>query len=594
MPRDWRFVPHDESFVRQICSDLRVSPLTARVLVSRGHTSGDSARLFLEAKLTDLIPPERLPGAEAAVDRILAAIRDGRRITIYGDYDVDGMTSISLLWGCLNLAGATVEYYIPDRIDEGYGLNCDAIRALHEHDPNQLVISVDCGITSLKEAGLARELGLELIITDHHTLADSLPDAAALVHPRLPGTEYPFGDLCGAGVAFKVAWLLCQKLGDGKKASPRMREYLKGAVGLVAIGTVADVVPLAGENRVIVRFGLAALAAHAGLGLQTLLRVAQLDSNSRLQAEDIAFSLAPRLNAAGRLGQARLAVELLTTTSQDRATALAQYINELNRNRQTVERRIFKQAKEMVAEQDRWSDDPALVLAHDDWHAGVIGIVANRVAEHFEKPTVLISTNNATRMGQGSGRSYANFDLHSGVASCADCLESFGGHQAAVGVKISVKNIETFRDGLCSHVAENHVVRSKDVELTVDAEVSLRDVTHRAVKELEQLGPFGQANARPQFAAVVELAEPARPMGEGNRHLQMRVRQDGTTLRAIAFGKGEWVDQINQHNGPISICFAPQINRFRGRESVELMLADWRDPNVENDSLATSESAANF
>lgn len=578
MPRVWRFAPHDEAAVRDLCTSVRVSPLTAQVLVARNCRTRDDAIAFLEAKLTDLHDPDELPGVSEAADRIVAAVKEKRRITVYGDYDVDGVTACSILWYCLKLEDANVDYYIPSRLDEGYGINCDAIRSLHEEDPNRLLISVDCGITSVKEAALAKELGLELIITDHHQFADELPEAACLVHPRLPGGSYPFGDLCGAGVAFKLAWAICKRFGDGKKATPRMREYLKSAVGLAAVGTVADVVPLVGENRVIVRYGLASLAERAVPGMRALMQVAGVEPKREMQADDdIGFKIGPRINAAGRLGQARLAVELLTTENTDRAITLAKYLDELNKNRRTVETRMIKRAKALVKENPEWEEQASLVLAQHDWHPGVIGIVANRIAEHFEKPTVLISLDRETNVGQGSGRSFAGFDLHGGLAACAEHLISFGGHHAAAGIRIDSKHIDDFRERLHTFVAENHTVTERDLEQDVDAEVRFADVTHRAVTELDRLGPFGEANSRPVFASTrVELAEPPKTMGDGGRHLSLLLRHYGTTLRAVAFGRGEWAEEIGKVDGPIDVCFTAGINRFRGRENVELFLKDWR------------------
>lgn len=577
MPKTWRFAPHDESEVRGLSAALKISPLMAQVLAARGLTTTDRAAGFLDAKLTDLHDPELLPGISDATDRILDAINNSRRITIYGDYDVDGVTATSLLWHCLRLTGAQVDYYIPSRLEEGYGLNTEAIERLHADDPERLVITVDCGIASVAEAARAKELGLELIVTDHHHFGEELPAAAVNVHPRLPGTTYPFGDLCGAGVAFKLAWAVCRRLGDGRKATPAMREFLKSAVGLAAIGTVADVVPLLEENRILVHYGLHSLVERGSEGLKALMKVAGLADRKVLSAEDIGFAIAPRINAAGRLGQARLAVELLTTDNQERAIALADYLDQLNKSRRTVERRIFRQAKELVAEHSEWTSQPALVLAHADWHVGVIGIVANRVAEHFQKPTVMISLETGGTLGRGSGRSFAGFDLHAGLTAAAEHLTSFGGHQAAAGLTIEEDSISAFREQLCAYAEQNHTVEPSDLELRVDAEVRLADVTHRAVKELERLGPFGRDNPRPVFAATrIELAEPPRTMGEGDRHLSLRVRQYGQTLRAIAFGRGEWAAQIAESAGPIAISFAASINHFRGRENVELQLYDWQ------------------
>lgn len=580
MAKPWRFLPYDAGRVKDLGVQLAVSPILAQVLSARGYEDHAPALTFLNSKLNELHDPELLPGVAAAADRIVAAMQAGRQITIYGDYDVDGVTATSILWHCIKLAGGQVDYYIPSRLEEGYGINSEAIAKLHAENPDRLVVSVDCGIGSVAEAALAKQLGLELIITDHHHIGHELPDAVVLVHPRLPGTSYPFGELCGAGVAFKLAWAICQRLGDGKKASPRMREFLMSAVGLAAVGTVADVVPLLGENRILVRYGLTSLADRSSLGLKALMKIAGLEGRSELTAEDIGFGIAPRINAAGRLGQARLAVELLTTDVQDRANSLAIYIDEQNRVRQTVERKVFKQAKEQVEAHPEWLDHPALVLADSDWHPGVIGIVASRVTEHFQKPAILISINQSEGTGQGSGRTFANFDLHAGLTSCEMHLIKFGGHKAAAGLKIEVGQIDVFREAFCLHVSGNHDVHERDLELRIDAEVRLSDLTLNAVKELDRLGPFGRDNPRPVLATRgVELAEPPKRMGEGERHLSLTVRQGARKIRAISFGKGDWADEISAAiagGSKISICFAPNINRFRGQENVEMQLIDWK------------------
>lgn len=576
MTQNWRFAPHDESQIRRLSSEMRISPLLAQVLIARGLSDASAARSFIDAKMNDLLEPCSMPGIEEASERVITALNEKRRITIYGDYDVDGMTATSILLQCITLANGQCDYFIPNRLDDGYGLNSDAVRRLHEEDPNRLVITVDCGITSVQEAALAKELGLELIITDHHQMSDDLPEASCLVHPRLPDSTYEFPHLCGAGVALKLAWAVCQKLGDGQKASPQMREYLKCAVGLAAIGTIADVVPLLNENRILVRYGLSGLAERAPLGLQELMKVAEIKANQTLDTEDIGFAIAPRLNAAGRLGQARLAVELLTTNSQDRASQLAAYLDELNKNRRTVERRMLKQAKEMVDENEEWHDHATLVLAHQDWHPGVIGIVANRVAEQFEKPTVMIALDASSRTGQGSARSFAGFDLHAGFSSCSQHLIRYGGHQAAAGLKIEEDNIEDFRIAFSEYAASAPQPSEHDLQVRIDAEVCLNEISKQAVRELDRLGPFGQENPRPQFVATqVILAEPPRTMGEGGRHLSLVLQQHKTKIRAIAFGKGEWASQMEEDGGPFSISFAPSINRFRGFESVQLHLKDW-------------------
>lgn len=574
MAKRWRVAPCDEAVLRQYVRSLGVSAITAQILARRCGQL-DSSQAFLARKLNQLHDPELLPGVSAAADRIVSALKAQRRITVYGDYDVDGVTSVSLLWHCLKLAGGQVDYYIPSRLEEGYGLNCAALRQLHSEDPRRLVITVDCGITSCEEAALARELGLELIITDHHQPDEEFPHADALVHPRLPGA-YPFGELCGVGVAFKLAWAVCARLGDGRKASPQMREFLLSALGLAAIGTVADCVPLRDENRVIVHYGLQSLHDRASPGMRELLKIANLGDRAALQAEDVAFSLGPRINAAGRLGQARLAVELLTTDQPERAQALAKYLDELNRNRQTVERRMLKQAKELVAACDAWKADQALVLAHEEWHPGVIGIVAGRVAEHFQRPAILIALSGDKEYAQGSGRTYNGYNLHAGVSVCRDHLVGFGGHHAAVGLKITPDRIDHFRQEFVRVVTAEVGPTPAHDDLDIDAEVRLADVSVRAVTELEQLGPFGIGNRRPILSAArVELAGPPRKIGEGERHLSLLLRQYGSTIRAVAFGRAEWAEELAAAGPNFSICFQPVINRFNGQERAEIQLIDW-------------------
>lgn len=592
MPRRWSIAPHDRGVVSRISQEMRCSPLLAQVLASRGLNSAVQAKIFLESKMTDLHSPDLMPGIPEATDRIVQAIKAKRRITIYGDYDVDGVTSTSILWHCLKLAGANVDYYIPCRMEEGYGLNLDAIRKLHEEDPQRLLVTVDCGICSVKEADLARELGLELVITDHHTMLDELPRAACLVHPRLPGGSYPFGDLCGAGVAFKLAWAICLRLGDGTRATPAMREFLKGAVGLAAIGTVADVVPLVGENRIIVRYGLSTLTdrdktkenvspERLHTGLDMMLKVCGLDGKKQITAEDIGFGIAPRINAAGRLGQARLAVELLTTTNRQRAAQLADYLNQLNENRKTVERKMMKEAKQMVEDHPEWHDHAALVLASPDWHPGVIGILASRIAEAYERPAIMIAMNDAERIGQGSARSFNGIDLHSSLTHCASHLLSYGGHKAAAGLKILADRIDAFREEFVHQIAQVKPEADAEAELKIDAEVILNDLTFTAVRELDGLGPFGSEHRKPIFAATrCELVEPPKKIGGGERHLSLKLRQFNKVMKAIAFGKADWADQIAAANGPISVCFSPGVNSYNGYETVDLHLIDWQAESV--------------
>jgi len=577
MGKRWNIHPHDSERIAQLERSAGIPAVVAQLLICRGVCDPQQARQFLDAKLTGLRDPDELPGTAAAADRIHAAVKAGKRIVIYGDYDADGVTATALLHQCLTLLGADVGYYVPNRIDEGYGLNDEALATLASQNA-ELVVTVDCGIASVAEAITARRLGVELIITDHHMMGEQLPDAAAIVHPRLPGHNYPFGGLCGAGVAFKLAWALCQRASQAKRVSERMRNFLLQAVGLVAIGTVADVVPLLDENRILVRHGLLSLKQQPTLGLDVLMQITELDKKRVLAGEDIAFTVAPRLNAAGRLGQAQLAVELLVTESQERARMLAEYIHELNDSRASLERSIYRAAHKQAREEFDPHNDPALVLAGHGWHPGVIGIVAGRLAEKYDRPVVLISLDKVgVKPGSGSARSAVGVDLHAALIACSEHLISHGGHAAAAGLRIDPSKIDSFRDGFLEYVASEFAVSEPVVELRIDAEAPLSQLTYKTIQQIEQLAPFGEGNPRPVLCASgVTQAETPKRIGGGERHLSFKLRQHGVTLRTVAFGRGDWADDLAQVNGPIDVAYRAVINNFRGRSSVELHLVDWR------------------
>lgn len=576
MPRRWRIHPHDADRVAALVSAAKIPSVVAQLLLCRGVHAPDQVRSFLSGSLSHLREPLELPGMQQAARRIAAAISARERICVYGDYDVDGMSGTALLWLCLRLLGADAGYYVPHRLDEGYGLNHEALQSLAQQG-TKLVVTVDCGIASVAEAATARRLGMELIVTDHHHFGQSLPEAAALVHPRLPGSSYPFGGLSGAGVAFKLAWALCQQASGAKKVSPRMREFLLRAVGFAALGTVADVVPLVDENRVLVQQGLLCLKQRTSPGMEALMQRTGLDKKPRLDCEDIAFSLAPRLNAAGRLCQAQLGVELLTTNSPQRAAALADYIHELNASRQSLERSIYLSANKQAQQLLDAGDCAALVLADVKWHPGVIGIVAGRLAEKYHRPVVMIALDElGARPAVGSARSVPGFNLHAALQVCDEYLISHGGHAAAAGLKIDAAQVDAFREAMCEH-ADGEIPREeRTAELWIDAEVPLATLTMATVEQIEQLAPFGQSNPRPLFCASgVTLREPPKTIGEGGRHLALRIAQHNTQMRGVSFGNAEWAEELSALAGPLSIAFRPVINEFRGRRSVELHVADW-------------------
>ena len=577
MTKRWRIQPHDAERIAQLQRTANVSPVVAQLLLCRGIHDAATARDFLDAKLVSLRDPELLPGVDQAAQRIHQAITDKQRTVIYGDYDADGMTGTSILVRCLSLLGANVHYYVPSRLEEGYGLNTEALTKL-KSDGAELVITVDCGIASVGEAAHAKEIGLPLIITDHHEFAEDLPDAVATVHPRLPGHSYPFGGLCGAGVAFKLAWAVCQRASGAKKVGDRMKSFLMSAIGLAAIGTIADIVPLLDENRILVRHGLKSLKAQPPLGLAKLMSVAGVDKKPSLGAEDVAFMIAPRLNAAGRLGQAQLAIELMTTDSAERAEALAEYIHELNSQRDSLERSIYLAANKQVKENFHPEHEPALVLNGRGWHPGVIGIVASRLVDKYHRPVVMISQDNiGAKPATGSARSACGVNLHAALAACTEHLLGHGGHAAAAGLRIEDKNIDAFREAFCEHVAGEVNEDNLTAEVRIDAEAPFSQLTLDTVSQIETLAPFGQSNPRPVLCCGdIQLPTPPKRMGSGERHLNARLRHGRVTLRAVAFGKGEWADELAGHEGPLEIAYRPVINDYQGRRSVELHLVDWR------------------
>jgi single-stranded-DNA-specific exonuclease len=587
-PKSWHLLPHDPDAIARLAGALRVAPVVAQLLHNRGLVEPDRARRFLDTPLNGLHAPERLPGAVESADRLLAAVRAGRRICVYGDYDVDGLTGSALLLQGLRLVGAAdTDYYVPHRLEEGYGLNAAALRQIAESGA-RLVITVDCGITSVAEAEEARRLGLELIVTDHHEPKDRLPGADLLVHPRLPDGSYPFDKLSGSAVAFKVAWALAQRSCGSERVTPRFREYLLDAVALAALGIVADVVPLHDENRILVRHGLARLQSAPPLGVRALLASAGLQAGAGVRAADIGYKLAPRLNAAGRLGCARLVVELLTTTSPERAADLARYLEEQNQKRQTMERGILSEARAQAAAGDL-DAAPALVLAHPEWHAGIIGIVAGRLAELYARPVLMIAlrrergegpgpdADGGPVVGQGSGRSVPGFPLHEALRACEEHLLSHGGHSAAAGFKIHPDRIDAFRDRFCAYAGLHFPSGPPAPRLVIDAEVPLSVLTYGLLDDLDRLEPYGAANARPLFlAGGLEVLGTPRRIGQGERHMSFRVRQRETAMRAIAFGMGDRLEELLSAGGRCCLVFTPRLNEWQGYRSVELEVTDFQ------------------
>ncbi len=555
---------------------LGVAPLVAQSLHCRGYEDPGQARAFLSPQLNDLIAPDELHGAAKAAERLARAVADRQRIVLYGDYDVDGMTGVAILWHCLKLAGADCGFYVPHRIEEGYGLNDEAVDQLAA-DGAKVIVTVDCGITATEQADRASRLGIDLIITDHHLPPAALPDAHAVVHPQLNG--YPNPHLAGAGVAMKLAWALAQRLTPSYagKVSDAYREFLLDATCLAALGTIADVVPLVGENRVLAHYGLVGLRHCRLPGIQSLIEVAGLNG-AKLDSYHVGFGLAPRLNAIGRMGHARLAIEMLTRADEERAIEIATYLDGQNRQRQKLERKLRDEARRMVGESGADGlNRRAIVLAKEGWHAGVIGIVASRLVEEFCRPTVLIALDGDT--GQGSARSVRHFQMFDGLAACREHLISFGGHAMAAGLRISADAIDAFTEAFVAHA--NQVLTPADLqhEIRLDGQADLADLTEAAIHDLERLGPFGQGNPKPRWVSrELELMGEPRVVGKTGEHLQLTVRDGQTVRRCIAFGQADRQQQLRDGRR-FCVAFEPMVNEFNGRRSVELHVLDFDWPS---------------
>ncbi|MGD8500022.1 MAG: single-stranded-DNA-specific exonuclease RecJ [Phycisphaerales bacterium] len=570
--KQWVIRPPDHC-CEQLAKSLKVSPLTAQVLINRGIADAQAGIHFLRPKLTELIDPAQMPGIGPAVQRLKQAITDKEKITIYGDYDVDGITGVAILWQVLRLLGADVDYYVPHRIDEGYGLNAEAIETLAKSG-TELLVTVDCGVTAFSSAELAGQLGLDLIITDHHQPDPEMPKAVAIVHPALE-ESYPNQDSAGAMVAFKLAWAVANEFNPGRKLKPRLREFMISATSLAAMGTVADIVDLRGENRTLTSYGLKALPDCKLSGIEALIESAGLTGH-QLDSYHIGFRLAPMLNAAGRMGHARLAVELLTSDSPVRSIQIAEYLKEQNNQRQQCDRKIFRQACEMIVEQDlNHPDRKSVVLASENWHTGVIGIVASRIVDKFYRPAIMINAGAAENgIAQGSGRSIPGFCLLSAIKACSQHLTSFGGHKMAAGITIETEKIEQFAAEFEAYAQQNLDENVTVAKLHIDAEAPLDEFRKETISELQLLGPFGQGNPEPIFATRgVRLASPPRRVGSGREHLQLAITDNTAAIRCIGFRFGKLEKKLLEHEF-FNVAYQPQLNTYNGNNNVEFVLAD--------------------
>lgn len=568
----WDDVEADLDGAARLADALKVPPVVARLLQQRGLVTPDDAQRFLSPQLSHLHDPFLLTDMRPAVERLKAAIARRERIVIHGDYDADGITSTAMLQRALEMQGADVGHFVPDRIKDGYGLQPDTMDRLAAQGA-RLIVSVDCGIRASEAARRARDLGIDLIITDHHEPDAELPQAVAVINPRRPDCRYPEKSLAGAGVALKLVQAL---LVDGPAGSDVLTSFIK----MAAIGTMADVVPLVGENRVIAKFGLDALSRGPhGTGLEALLEESGL-TGKRLDSFHVGFVLAPRLNAAGRMGHAGRAVELLLARARDAesraaATALARELSADNVRRQESEGGMLVEAKRMVDKDPEIGGPNMLIVASEAWHRGVVGIVASKLVDTYCKPAIVMAISDG--VAHGSCRSIPAFDMLGALEACSDVFMKFGGHRQAAGVTVDVARLPEMRRRLTDHA--NRVLEPGDLipRLRIDAPLGLRDITGDVVDGLARLGPFGAANPKPVFrAAPVELAQPPRVMKE--RHLSLMFRQDGRSFRGVAWRAAEREAYLYSNRFGLELAYSLDQNDFRGEQVTELTVADVRAP----------------
>ena len=556
MKKKWEYVEQDKEQVKNIASKYKISNLLATILLNR-DVKEDQINTFLEPTRKDFYDPFLMKDMEKAVDRILQAIQNKEKTIIYGDYDVDGITSITVLKKFLSEMGLEVDYFIPNRLEEGYGLNREAIEKIAK-DKYTLMITVDCGISGISEIELANSLGIETIITDHHEQSGELPKAYAIINPKIKDNTYPFIGLAGVGVVFKLIQAISIKLKLDEKA------YLK-YLDIVSLGTISDIVPLVDENRIIAKLGLMLVKVTKNIGLKELIKnIGYKDINSFM----VSFGIAPRINACGRMGKQEEALELFLTEDVEEAKQITRHLNEYNLQRQEKEKYIFEQAVKML-EQENIDKLSSIVLAGEDWHHGVIGIVASRITEKYFKPSILISIEGEE--AKGSGRSVPGFDLHQALEKSSKYLNKYGGHKMAVGLSLDKNNIQTFREHFEKIAEENNVKQITPV-INIDCEISKNDLNKGTIKEIERLQPFGEKNKQPIVLYKNLKITSIRALSEG-KHLKLGLKDGNETIDAIGFNLGELAEEY-LIGDKVDIVGYLEMNSFNGQENVQINLKD--------------------
>ena len=576
--KNWKLRPYYQEIQQLLSPQLGISPLLSQLLASRNITTPEEAEIFLSPKLSNLHSPFLLKDMEKAVERICEAIRLQEEIVLYGDYDVDGITGTSLLLLFLKNVGARVSFFIPDRIKEGYGLHRGALSRIKEKD-TRLIITIDCGSSDVEQVQFAQQQGMDVIITDHHEVPSILPPAYATVNPKQNDCKFPFDSLAGVGVVFNLLMALRKTLREQgffkEQPVPNLKEYLD----LVALGTVADVVPLIDENRILVKYGLKQMTEGGRIGINALKEVCGL-STADITSGLVAFRLAPRVNAPGRLSQAKRSVTLLTTDDYQEAREIALLLEQENTSRQQIESRILKEASALIEKTPQFKERKSIVLASSQWHPGVIGICASRLLDKYYKPSILISCDEKRGTGRGSARSPESFHLYEGLKECEHLLESYGGHHSAAGLTIELSRLEEFQALFDKVVSERISEEAYIPSIEIDAEVSLREVSERLVSEISRLEPFGPFNPEPTFSSFELNSYSLREVGNG--HLKLKIKEESLLYDAIGFNLAEQFLPSLQSSTPsspdrtnrIKIAFIPQINTWQGITSVQLKVKD--------------------
>jgi len=561
MNKKWQTYETNIEEVSKISNKYSINKLLATILYNRNIIEDEQIKTFLNPTRNDFHNPYLMPDMEKAVNRIEKAIQNKEKIIIYGDYDVDGITSITVLKKFLLDRGVQVDTYIPNRLNEGYGLNKQAINKIVS-EKYDLMITVDCGISGIEEIEYANSLGLQTIITDHHEPGDILPNAVAVVDAKRKDNKYPFNQLAGVGVVFKLIQAISQKFELEEK------EYLK-YLDIVAVGTISDIVPLVDENRVITKLGLKLVEVTKNIGLKSLLAVA---GYRKVDSTAISFGLAPRINACGRLGNAQLALQLFLTENEKEAYEISNKLNEYNKERQDKEKLIFDQAVEKIEKEKKQKiEKQVIVLGDERWHHGVIGIVSSKITDMYFKPSILICFEGEE--GKGSGRSIPGFDLYSALSNCNKYIDRYGGHSMAIGISVQKNNFENFKKEF-EEYAQNSNISDIIPIIQIDGEITLKDIDISSVSELKLLEPFGEANKMPLFLFRNLKIKSIRTLSEG-KHIKLSLKEDNFVIDAIGFNLGNLAEEY-RIGDKIDVVGSLEINQFNGIESLQINVKDAR------------------